>query len=67
MKEVFEYDSQNRISSRNNNARLQVPFRKATMWQKILIFWSLSLEQRKETLAQICLSMKKDYLQELRM
>ena len=45
MKEVFEYASQGRISSRNNYARLKVPFRKTTMGQKSLIYWSLRLEQ----------------------
>ena len=35
MKEVFEYASQGRISSRNNYARLKVPFRKTTMAQKV--------------------------------
>ena len=45
MKEVFEYASQGRISSRNNYAKLKVPFRKTTMGQKSLIYWSLSLEQ----------------------
>ena len=45
MKEVFEYASQGRISSRNNYARLKVPFRKTTMGQKSLIYCSLSLEQ----------------------
>ena len=45
MKEVFECASQDRISSRNNYATLKVPFRKTTMEQKSLIYWSLSLEQ----------------------
>ena len=31
MKEAFEYASQGRISSRNNYAKLKVPFRKTTM------------------------------------
>ena len=31
MKEVFEYASQGRISSRNNCAKLKIPFRKTTM------------------------------------
>ena len=38
MKEVFEYASQGRISSRNNYARLKVPFRKTTMGQKSLSY-----------------------------
>ena len=41
MKEVFEYASQGRISSRNNFAKLKV-----LPWaEKSLIYWSLSLEQ----------------------
>ena len=38
MKEVFEYASQERISSRNNYAKLKVPFRKTTMGQKSLSY-----------------------------
>ena len=38
MKEVFEYSSQGRISSRNNYARLKVPFRKTTTGQKSLSY-----------------------------
>ena len=38
VKEVFEYASQGRISSRNNYARLKVPFRKTTMAQKSLSY-----------------------------
>ena len=34
MKKVFEYASQGRISSRNNYAKLKVPFHKTTMGQK---------------------------------
>ena len=34
MKEVFEYASQGRISSRDNYTKLKVSFRKTTMWQK---------------------------------
>ena len=46
MKEVFEYASQGRISSRNNYTRLKVPFCKSTIGtEKFLIYWSLSLEQ----------------------
>ena len=45
MKEAFEYALRGRISSRNNYAKLKVPFRKTTMGQKSLIYWSLSLEQ----------------------
>ena len=36
MKEFIEYASQGRISSRNNYAKLKVPFRKPTMGQKSL-------------------------------
>ena len=32
MKEVFEYASQGRISSRSNYVSLEVPFRKNNMW-----------------------------------
>ena len=38
MKEVFEYASQGRISSRNNYAKLKVPFCKTTMGQKSLSY-----------------------------
>ena len=38
MKEVFEYASQGRISSRNNYTRLKVPFRKTNMGQERLSF-----------------------------
>ena len=38
MKEIFEYASQGRISSRNNYTRLKVPFRKSTMGQKSLSY-----------------------------
>ena len=38
MKEVFAYASQGRISSRNNYAKLKVPFRKTTMGQKSLSY-----------------------------
>ena len=45
IKEVFEYASQGRVSSRNNYAKLKVPFRKTTIGLKSLVYWSLSLEQ----------------------
>ena len=56
MKEVFEYAWQDRISLRNNYARLKVPFRKTTMGQKSLSFIGPSVgtkfpSQWKETLA----------------
>ena len=38
MKEVFEYTPQGRINSRNNYAKLKVPFRKTTMGQKSLSY-----------------------------
>ena len=56
VKEVFEYASQGRISSRNNYARLKVPFCKTTMGQKSLSYIGLSVWNKlpssmKETLA----------------
>ena len=45
MEEVFEYGLQGRMSSRNNYARLKVPFRKSSMEEKSVIYWPLSLEQ----------------------
>ena len=36
MKEVFEHASQGRISSKNNYARLKIPFHKTSMAQKSL-------------------------------
>ena len=38
MKEVFEYASQGSISSRNNYAKLKLPFRKTTTGQKNLSY-----------------------------
>ena len=38
MKEVFEYASQGRISSRNNYTKLKVPFRKTTSLEQISKF-----------------------------
>ena len=43
MKEVFEYASQGRISSRNNYTKLKVPLRKTTMGQKSLSYISPSV------------------------
>ena len=43
MKEVFEYASQGRIISRNNYARLKVPFRKNNMGQERLSFIGTSV------------------------
>ena len=46
MKEIFEYASQGRMNSRNDYAKLEVPFCKTAMVQKkSLIYWTLSLEQ----------------------
>ena len=73
MKEVFEYASQGRISSRNNYARLKVPFRKTTMGQKSLSYigpsvWKklLSSMKRNISLSKFKHDVKKHYLQELR-
>ena len=74
MKEVFEYASQGRISSRNNYARLKVPFRKTTMGQKSLSYigpsvWNKlsSSVKRSISLTTFKLVVKKHYLQELGM
>ena len=48
MKEVFEYASQGRISSRNNYAKLKVPFRKTTMGQKCLSYIGPSVWKKLE-------------------
>ena len=45
MKEVFEYASQGRISSRNNYTKLKFLFVNYHGAEKSLIYWSLSLEQ----------------------
>ena len=55
MKEVFEYASQGRISSRNNCPRRKVLFRKTNMAQKSLVYsdlsvWSKLLSSMKKTL-----------------
>ena len=44
MKGIFEYASQGRMSSRNNYARLKFLFEKHGT-EKLLIYWSLSMEQ----------------------
>ena len=74
VKEVFEYASQGRISSRNNYARLKVPFRKTTMGQESLSYigpsvWNKlpSSMKRNISLNTFKHDMKKRYLQELRM
>ena len=73
MKEVFEYASQGRISSRNNYAKLKVPFRKTTMGQKSLSYigpsvWKKlpSLMKRNISLNKFKHDVKKHYLRELR-
>ena len=73
MKDVFEYDSQRRISSRNNYAKLKVPFRKTSMGQKSLSYigpsvWNKlpSLMKRNISLNKFKHDVKKHYLRELR-
>ena len=74
MKEVFEYASQGRISSRNNCTRLKVPFRKTTMGQKSLSYIGPSVWNKLPSSLKRSISLntfkhdvKKSYLQELRM
>ena len=74
MKEVFEYASKGRISSRNNYARLKVPFRKSAMLKKCLSYigpsvWNKlpSSMKRNISLNTFKHDVKKHYLQELRM
>ena len=72
MKEVFEYASQGRISSRNNYAKLKVPFRKTTMGQKSLSYigpsvWNkLPSSMKRNSLNKFKHDVKKHYLRELR-
>ena len=73
MEEIFEYAWQGRISSRNNYARLEVPFRKTTMRQKSLSYISPSVwnklpssMKRNIGLNTFKHDLKKHYLQELR-
>ena len=73
MKEVFEYASQGRISSRNNYAGLKVPFRKTSMSQKSLSYICLSVWSKLPSSMKGNISLnkfkhdvKKHYLQELR-
>ena len=73
MKEVFEYASQGRISSRNNYAKLKVPFRKTTMGQKSLSYIGPSIwnnlprsMERSISLNKFKHDKKKHYLRELR-
>ena len=73
MKEVFEYASQGSISSRNNYAKIKIPFRKATMGQKSLSYIGLSVwdklpssMKRNISLNKFKHDVKKRYLRELR-
>ena len=79
MKEVFEYASQGSIrnnnyasSSRNNYAKLKVPFRKTTMEQKSLSYigpsvWNkLPSSMKRNSLNKFKHDVKKHYLRELR-
>ena len=73
MKKVFEYTLQGRINSRNNYARLKVPFRKSTMGQKSLSYIGPSvwnklaiLMNRNIGLNSFKHDVKKYYLRELR-
>ena len=72
MKEVFKYASQGRISSRNNYAKLKVPFRKTTMGQKSLSYigpsvWNkLPSSMKRNSLNKFKHDVKKHYLRELR-
>ena len=72
MKEAFEYALRGRISSRNNYAKLKVPFRKTTMGQKSLSYigpsvWNkLPSSMKRNSLNKFKHDVKKHYLQELR-
>ena len=73
MKKVFEYASQRRISSKNNNAKLKVPFRKTTMGQKSISYIGPSVSnklpssmKRNISLNRFKHDVKKNYLRELR-
>ena len=73
MKEVFEYASQGRISSRNNLAKLKIPFLKTNMGQKRLSYIAPSVRnklpssmKRSNSLNKFNHDVKKHYLRELR-
>ena len=73
MKKVFEYALQGRINSRNNYARLKVPFRQSTMGQKSFSYIGPSvwnklaiLMNRNIGLNSFKHDVKKHYLRELR-
>ena len=73
MKEVLEYDSQGRISSRNNYAKLKFPFRKTTIGQESVSYigpsvWNKlpSSMKRNISLSKFKYNVEKHYLRELR-
>ena len=73
MKDVFEHASQRSINSRNNYAKLKVPFRKTTMGQKSLSYigpsvWNKLPSSMKKNISlnKFKHDVKKHYLQELR-
>ena len=73
MKKVFEYASQRRISSKNNYAKLNVPFRKTIIGQKSLSYISPSVwnklpssMKRNISLNKCKHDVNKNYLRELR-
>ena len=73
MKEVFDYASQGRISSRNNYTKLKIPFRKTTVGQKSLPYvgpsvWNKlpSSMKRNTGLNKFKHDVKKHYFRELR-
>ena len=73
MKEVLEYDSQGRISSRNSYAKLKVPFRKTTIGQESVSYigpsvWNKlpSSMKRNISLSKFKYNVEKHYLRELR-
>ena len=59
MKEVFEYASQERISSRNIYAKLKVPFRKTTTGQKSLSYIGPSVWNKLPSLMKRNISLNK--------
>ena len=73
MREVFEYDLQDRISSRNNYFRPQVPFRKNNMEQKGHSYGGPSVSNKlpnsvkRNSLNTFKHNVKKKHLKELRM
>ena len=59
MKKVFEYASQRRISSKNNYAKLKVPFRKTTMGQKSLSYIGPSVSNKLPSSTKTNISLNK--------